>query len=102
MSHVENTLSKFILAILLLQVVLCIICAVANSVYYKSTVQYVTYMPPYAISASVDPVLSYFTYTLLLNTLIPISLIISLEIVKLVQGYFMVQDCELYSVLRDK
>ena len=43
-----------------------------------------------------------FTYLLLLNTLIPISLIITLEVVKLIQGFFMSSDPNCYSKLRKK
>ena len=46
--------------------------------------------------------ISFFTYLLLLNTMIPISLIVTLEIVKVIQGFFIGFDCELYSHLRKK
>ena len=38
------------------------------------------------------------SYFLLLNTFIPISLIVSLELVKVVQGHFMNKDREMFSV----
>ena len=50
----------------------------------------------------VDSILSFFTYLLLLNTLIPISLIITLEIVKIIQGFFINFDIEGYSEVREK
>ena len=102
MSNVEKLLSKFILFILVLQVVLCIICALANSLFYESTVKYMKYMPPVYFNKTDDAVLVYFTYSLLLNTLIPISLVISLEMIKIIQGYFIEQDYEMYSFVRDK
>lgn len=36
--------------------------------------------------------ISYFSYLLLLNTMLPISLIVSLEFVKLFQSFFMCED----------
>ena len=45
---------------------------------------------------------NYFTYLLLLNTLIPISLIITMEVVKIFQGYFMEKDKYSYSKIRKK
>lgn len=51
---------------------------------------------------SVDFVVTFFTYFLLLNTLIPISLIVTIEVVKVVQAYFISSDAELYSVERDR
>ena len=50
----------------------------------------------------VESVLSFFTYLLLLNTMIPIYLIVTLEIVKVGQGLFMMADTEGYSFVRDK
>lgn len=37
-----------------------------------------------------------------MNTLIPISLIVSIEVVKVVQAYFMTNDALIYSLERDK
>ena len=95
-------MSKLLIFILFLQCILCIICAIANSVYYTNYVIFAFYLPKALYSATIDATLSYFTYNLLLNTLIPISLIISLEIAKLIQGYFISVDYRLYSHLRDK
>jgi len=39
---------------------------------------------------------------LLLNTMVPISLIISLDIIKFLQGYFLSVDVEMYSQIREK
>ena len=47
-------------------------------------------------------ILSFFTYFLLLNTLLPISLQVAMEICKMVQAYFIAQDALMYSWERDK
>lgn len=44
--------------------------------------------------------INFFTYFLLFNTLIPISLIVTLEIIKLAQGLFIYWDTKLYSHTR--
>lgn len=49
-----------------------------------------------------NSVFVFFSYFLLLNTFIPISLIVSLEFVKVVQGYFMEKDIEMYTAENDK
>lgn len=46
--------------------------------------------------------LRYFTYFILFNTMIPISLIVSLEIVKIIQAYFIMRDEEMYIAAKDK
>lgn len=43
-----------------------------------------------------------FSYFLLYNTMIPISLIVSLEFVKVFQSYFINNDEEMYTASRDK
>ena len=45
--------------------------------------------------------LTIFTYLILLNTFIPISLIVAMEIVKIIQGLFMTADLEGYYHIRD-
>lgn len=110
MSRVELLMTKLLLFILMLQMVFCIICAVSNSIYISVvvnkanyTISNFGYLPPSLNNNNtLDSFLSYFTYLLLLNTMIPISLIITLEIVKVVQGYFISVDVELYSTLREK
>ena len=47
-------------------------------------------------------IMSFFTYFLLLNTLLPISLQVALEVVKLVQAYFIKADALMFSWERDK
>jgi P-type E1-E2 ATPase len=53
-------------------------------------------------SESQISVLSFFTYFLLLNTLLPISLQVALEVCKLVQAYYIDSDALMYSWERDK
>lgn len=38
----------------------------------------------------------FFTYFILLNTMIPISLIVTLELVKAAMGYFLEKDREMF------
>jgi phospholipid-transporting ATPase len=101
-SKVELTMSKLLVFILFLQVLLCIICAIMNLVYYNNVVSTSFYLSTSTFNPTVDAVLTYFTYTLLLNTMIPISLIITIEIVKVIQGYFIGLDCGMYSDIRNK
>ena len=88
MSSVESLLNKLLVGILFLQIVLSIISCICHSLYYKnkekiiissSTLSneesysntWVDYLP---FSLAFDSLLSFFTYLLLLNTMIPISL----------------------------
>ena len=104
-SSLERLMNFGLVAIFIFQAILCIIAAILRGTYYHnnhlddvdpSGFGYTKYR--YAI----ESFLNYFTYMLLLNTLIPISLIITLEVVKLIQGRFMTCDKYAYSHVRQR
>ena len=115
-SSVESLLNKLLVGILFLQIILSIISCVFHSVYYNdkkniiisssrisdNELGYDTYIDYLPFKLSVDSTLSFFTYLLLLNTMIPISLIVTLELVKIIQGLFIGADVESYSFNRKK
>ena len=106
-SSLERLMNFGLVAIFIMQAILCILAAILRGTYYykndlddydedPSGFGYTKY------SYGVESFLNYFTYMLLLNTLIPISLIITLEIVKIIQGCFMGCDKYAYSHIRKK
>jgi magnesium-transporting ATPase (P-type) len=103
-SDLENTVNKLILIIFGFQVTLCILLSILHSEWYISNKDKATYLALGSDSIIINNVisggLSFFTYLLLLNTMIPISLIVTLEIVKYSQAYFMNNDCDMYSQIR--
>ena len=116
MSSVEALLNKLLLGIFVAQTILSIVSCVCHLIYYRKNDKmilsnslitekeanfdsWIDYLP---FSLSIDSLLSFFTYFLLLNTMIPISLIVTLELVKIVQGLFINADAESYSFQRKK
>lgn len=101
-SKIEKIVNKYIIYIITCQFLACVLCAILYGFwadrYYNDT----GYLDKMHYSSFLEGFLTYFTYFLLLNTMLPISLIISLEILKLAQGYFMQKDINLYSYLRDR
>ena len=106
-SSLERLMNIGLIAIFIIQAILCILAAIFRGFYYNhnnlddfdrhpSGFGYTKY------SYGVESFLNYFTYMLLLNTLIPISLIITLEVVKLIQGRFMTCDEYGYSHVRKR
>ena len=103
-SSVEKLMNQALIYIFIFQGILCVISAVLRGYYYKKnnldkaheTFGYTMYRYSY------ESFFNYFTYLLLLNTLIPISLIITMEVVKIFQGYFMEKDKYSFSHLRKK
>ena len=115
MSSVEKLLNKLLIGIFICQAFLSVLGAILHSIYFHkekflilqnneikdndSIINYIDFLP---FKLAVDSILNFFTYLLLLNTMIPISLIITLELVKIVQGVFIAMDAKSYSFIRKK
>jgi magnesium-transporting ATPase (P-type) len=101
-SRLEKLMSNLLIVIFFVQIVLCVICAVCHKSYSTSHQVFYTHFIFKSKDTKIkdESFLSFFTYLLLLNTMIPISLIVTLEIVKVIQGFFIMFDCELYSHVR--
>ena len=96
-------MNRLLIFIFLVQCLLCIISAILSGVFYTKNLKNADKLMAYIYySYTIESGLSFFTFLLLLNTMIPISLIITLEVVKLIQGLFMMVDSQGYSHLRDK
>ena len=116
MSSVERLLNRLLIGIFICQTCFAIISAGFHSYFYRkrkieilqsrkieneeeSLSNYIDYMP---FNLVVDSVLNFFTYLLLLNTMIPVSLIVTLELIKIIQGVFIRMDAKSYSFVRKK
>jgi phospholipid-transporting ATPase len=102
-SSVEKLMNTSLIFIFIFQAILCLISAILSFIYYQSNLKdskegfgYIKY------EKKIESFFIYFTYLLLLNTMIPISLIITIEVVKLFQGLFMSYDKFSYSKIRKK
>ena len=104
MSQIEVKVNYILGVILLIQVILCICCAIGYSIFrsndQKPAADDYRMWPEYVLV--LDSFLIFLTYFVLLNTMIPISLIVSMEMVKMFQKYFIEKDKLMYSKFRDK
>lgn len=89
----------FILAI---QIGLCVIAAIGYASTRSSIYDNGIYIDWPDMSLALDSFLIFLTYFVLLNTMIPISLIVTMEMVKLFQKYFIEKDQLMYSTYRNK
>lgn len=101
-SKIERIVNQYIVYIISFQFLLCLVSAVLYGLWSAHNYTDNFYLGEDAYGSVLSGFLTYFTYFLLLNTMLPISLIISLELLKLAQGYFMQQDVNMYSYLRDR
>ena len=102
LSKIERTMNTLLIFIFFLQLALCLICAFIHDKYQKKNHQFLTFFIFPQRKVKNESFLSFFTYLLLLNTMIPISLIVTLEIIKVIQGLFIGFDVELFSFIRQK
>ena len=107
-SSVEKLMNKALIYIFTFQAILCLSSAFLKGFFYKKNNLYLADDEPNVsfgyneYGPAIESFFNYFTYLLLLNTMIPISLIITMEVVKLFQGAFMSYDMHCYSKLRKK
>ena len=107
-SSVEKLMNKSLIFIFIFQGILCLSSAFLKGYYYKKNKLYLADDEPNVsfgyneYGSAIESFFNYFTYLLLLNTMIPISLIITMEVVKIFQGMFMSYDMYCYSKLRKK
>jgi magnesium-transporting ATPase (P-type) len=102
MSQIEVKVNYILGLILLLQMGMCLIMAVLDAVFLNNNKDNNSYILFSTYSVSTDSFLMWCTYMVLLNTMIPISLIVSIEIVKMSQSYFIDKDQLMYSDFRKK
>ena len=102
MSIIEKKMNKYLIGIFL---TLMTLCGISSFLHYETYNSHKVFYEKYILlerSIKVESFITFFTYFLLLNTLIPISLIITMEIVKIAQGIFISWDVEMYSKIRHK
>jgi len=100
MSQVEVKVNLLLVFIFFFQVVLCLVCALAFGLTQPELSSH--WYLEQETNVPLASFLIFLTYLVLFNTMIPISLIVSLEIVKVVQGIFIEQDKLLYNERKQK
>lgn len=100
MSQIEHKVNKLLILIFFFQIILCFVCAIAYGIKMNELGDEWYLTRPSSIIG--NSCLIFLSYLVLFNTMIPISLVVSLEIVKSVQGVFIQKDNLLFSDLRQK
>ncbi|CAD8196188.1 unnamed protein product [Paramecium octaurelia] len=101
-SEIERIMNILILGILVVQITLSIITASFSSAWLHNYGGDSWYLEYTDFQPNLLSFYAFFSYILLYNTMIPISLIVSLEFVKVFQAYFIEQDEEMYVAQRNK
>jgi len=96
-SKTERKLNSYLIFVFFLLIFLCIECSITYNLKYQKFKKYYKAVLLISETSIKDIIIIFFTYFLLLNTLIPISLIVSIEIIKIIQAIFIEWDILLYS-----
>ena len=99
MSKVEKVMNKIILILLLIEFALSLIIALCGAAWYSENFPTHGYLE-ITSSVAYTTFINFFSYFLLLSTLIPISLIVTLEIGKVIMSLFIMGDARMYSLER--
>uniref|UniRef100_A0A8C2D8X8 Phospholipid-transporting ATPase n=1 Tax=Cyprinus carpio TaxID=7962 RepID=A0A8C2D8X8_CYPCA len=95
--HLMNFLVMFIFGFLAF---LCTILSIGNGIWeYQEGNSFITFLPRAdGANASLSAFLTFWSYVIILNTVVPISLYVSVEILRLGNSYFIDWDCKMYHV----
>ena len=99
-SKIETNMNYYLMFVLFFLIICCFFCAMMHNYGYK---HHETFYKNFLLSdqtPGLENFITFFTYFLLLNTMIPISLIVTIEIIKIIQGFFIEWDINLYSDLK--
>ena len=99
-SKIEKRLNYYLLFVFCFLMLCCSFCSVYHHYGYKRNFNYYTNFIYIENSSNTESFIVFFTYFLLLNTFIPISLVVSTEIIKMIQGIIIAWDVMLYSKFR--
>lgn len=83
MSNLEHSVNQLVIYIISVQALLCVVMSL-GSMYWLNDSKYDDFMLEEELSNTTRSLLNFFTYFLLLSTVLPISLPVSLEMTKLV------------------
>jgi magnesium-transporting ATPase (P-type) len=102
MSQIEIKVNYILGIILVIQLVLCLVCAIGYGITRNQNQAGDFYVDWPSYGVPLDGFISFLTYFVLMNTMIPISLVVSMEVVKMFQKYFIEKDQLMYSDYRRK
>ena len=99
-THIDMKLNRLVLAIFVILLILASICAIFLGLYEHSTAGdefWRTYLP--RVDSEKPSVMAFYNFwsaIIILNTVVPISLYVTIEAIRLGQSIFIMQDREMY------
>ncbi|KAI8137616.1 hypothetical protein BJV82DRAFT_524978 [Fennellomyces sp. T-0311] len=101
-SKIEKATNPHVIANFVLLFVLCVICSIAASIVYSTPTSANFFESKDAESATMEGFLMFWTTLVIYQNIIPISLYISVQIVKTAAAYFIHTDLDMYNERLDQ
>ena len=113
-SHIERTLNKVVIFLILFQCSLCLLAAILATDFEQDNkferdddnnetgLNYLSDDPDSNTPSILEGILAFTKYFLILSSILPISLLVSLEIIKIIQSIFISFDAQMYSITIDQ
>ncbi|CAK9437943.1 uncharacterized protein LODBEIA_P23210 [Lodderomyces beijingensis] len=97
-SRISRELNLSVVINFLLVFIMCFVSGVVNGVFYRKTDNSRVYFDwhPYGSTPAVNGIIAFFVTLIIYQSLIPISLYISIEIIKTIQAFFIHSDVKMY------
>ncbi|XP_072050739.1 probable phospholipid-transporting ATPase IM [Amphiura filiformis] len=101
-TSIDRLMNKLVISIFFFQFVLCAIVAIACSIWESNYGdEYQIYLPWDFKNPAIIATLVFFSYFILFNTLVPISLYVSVELIRLFQSFWINWDRQMYYDVND-
>jgi phospholipid-translocating P-type ATPase (flippase) len=95
-SSIERLLNKIIIGVLVALLLLCLICAIFSGIWEEYVGEDMWYLDPEDLNFAGIAFKRFFTFLVLYNNLIPISLYVTMEMVRVMQARFIEADRAMY------
>ncbi|XP_061468769.1 phospholipid-transporting ATPase ID-like isoform X3 [Rhineura floridana] len=103
-TSIDRLMNYLVLVIFVLLAAMCLILAIGNSIWeYRQGYKFQVYLPwPQDVhSATFSAFLMFWSYVIILNTVVPISLYVSVEIIRLGNSFYIEWDRKMYYAPND-
>eukprot|EP00743_Colponemidia_sp_Colp-15_P003582 GILK01003864.1.p1 GENE.GILK01003864.1~~GILK01003864.1.p1 ORF type:complete len:1213 (-),score=219.55 GILK01003864.1:92-3730(-) len=101
-SSVESMVNRLVVVIIAFELALCLLLGILSGIWSaENRANSSDYLGATSDTAAYTGFIAFWSYFLLVNTMIPISLIVAIEVVKLIQAFFINNDLKMYYAERD-
>ncbi|XP_007945213.1 phospholipid-transporting ATPase FetA-like [Orycteropus afer afer] len=103
-THIDHLMNVFVIWIFLFLGSMCFVLAIGHGIWERKKGYYFqTFLPweEYASSSLVSAILIFWSYFIILNTVVPISLYVSVEIIRLGNSYYINWDQKMFYAPRN-